>query len=367
MNADPALRLLAALPAGSGGRALLLGCAGDAELIRAHAAAFAETWCHSLGQPDHDRALAAPGAGVQCILGDIPCAERAPGSDPGEDALPEKAFPAGHFDRVVFRLGQGTAQLNATLIEAFRLLRPGGELWAAGANQEGVKSFAKRAEAHFGNQRLAAVKSSCRLLRMERESGGPAHPVEDPGYFRSLEHALAHPRGSLAYRTKPGVFAYRGTDAGTALLARLLPECAGKRVLDLGCGSGPLSLAACAMGAASVTALDNNAVAVACARRNFAAAGAPAEAVCADLSAYAGEGFDLILSNPPFHADGATDYGLPERVVAALARMLRPGGEARLVANQFLDYARPAGARFHTFETLARENGYAVHHMVMAP
>lgn len=372
MNGDPALRLLASAPAGSGARALLLGIGDDAGLLRAYASAYRETWCHNLQQPDHDRAVAAAagsGTGVHCLLGDLPCAERAQGAAEaaGEDALPGAMFPAGHFDRIAMRLGRGTAQVNASLLEAFRLLRPGGELLAAAANQEGIKSFAKRAEEHFGNLDVAAIKSSCRLLRLRKESIEPIAAVEDPGYYRYHRHSLAFPGGEISYATKPGVFAYRGTDAGTALLARHIPDCAGKRVLDLGCGSGALSLAACARGAVSVEAVDNNAIAIACAERNFVAAGFPARAVCADLETYGPGEFDLILTNPPFHADGATDYALPGKVSAALARLLKPGGEAWLVANQFLDYGGPARQRFRTATLVARDAGYSIHHMVMAP
>ena len=363
MTADPALALLATAPAGEGGRALLLGCSGSPALIAGYAARYGEILCHEDTQPAAARIAA--GGSVQALLGDLPCCESRPaGSE--EDFLPEHRFPAGHFDRILLRLGRGTAQVNAALIEAFRLLKPGGELLAAAANQEGIKSFAKRAEAHFGGGDLLALKASCRLLRYRKEMAEPPAPAEDPGYFRSLRHTLIHPGGELGYRTKPGVFAYRATDPGTALLGLHLPDCAGKRVLDLCCGSGPLGLAAHARGAAEVCALDASAVAIACARRNFAEAGAPGRVLCADLDAAPG-GFDLVLANPPFHAGGETDYSLPARVMQAIAAALRPGGEAWLVANRFLDYGRPARERFATAETPARNPGYLIHHMVMPP
>ena len=366
MTADPALRLLAAAKPPGGQRCLLIGTGADADLLRAHAAGYPECYVHGSEQPGHDGTRAAAAAisgGITCLLGDLPCAERSP--ECGEDSLPGTRFPENHFDRVLLRLGRGTAQVNSALSEAFRMLRVGGELIVAGGNQEGIKSFAKRAEAHFGNLDILAIKSSCRLLRMRKEAAMPAAPVEDPGYYRSLRHILAYPGGEVAYLTKPGVFAYRGTDAGTALLGRHLPDCTGRKVLDLGCGSGPLSLAAFARGAAEVLACDNSAIALACAERNFAAAGLPGRVLCSDLGTGAPGGFDLIISNPPFHADGETDYSLPDRVVEAVARLLRPGGEAYLVANQFLDYAVHARRRFQTCANPARENGYSIHHMVL--
>lgn len=360
---DPALALLAGAPLGEGGKVLLLGCAGAPALIAGYAGRYAETYCQEDHQPAAAR-IAAAGR-VRVLLGDLPCcAARPAGAD--EDALPPHRFPESHFNRIVLRLGRGTAQVNASLIEAFRMLKPGGELLAAAANQDGAKSFAKRAEGHFGGLELLALKHSCRLFRFRKRATEPSDPLEDPGYFRSLTHILAYPGGEIRYRTKPGVFAYRGTDAGTALLGGLLPDCSGKRVLDLCCGSGPLALAALARGAAEVLAVDASATAIACAERNFSASGLPGKTLCADLEDRLPAGFDLVLANPPFHDGSATDYSLPARVLSAIAAALRPGGEAWLVANQFLDYARPAQTLFASAGIAARAAGYLVHHMVKA-
>jgi 16S rRNA (guanine1207-N2)-methyltransferase len=361
MTADPALALLAGAPAGEGERVLLLGCADSPALIGNHAGRYRETFCHEDSQPAAAR-IATDGR-VRVLLGDLPCCARRPeGAE--EDFLPPHRFPEAHFDRIVLRLGRGTAHVNASLIEAFRMLKPDGELLAAAANQEGAKSFAKRAEGHFGGGELLSLKHSCRLFRFRKRALAPVEPVEDPGYFRSLTHTLIHPGGETRYRTKPGVFAYRGTDAGTALLGSLLPDCAGKRVLDLCCGSGPLALAAFARGAAEVLAVDASATSIACAERNFSESGFPGKALCADLDQGIPGGFDLVLANPPFHDGSATDYTLPARVAEAVAGALRPGGEAWLVANQFLDYARPAQPLFAQVRTAARAAGYLIHHMV---
>lgn len=362
MTADPALVLLEGVPPGEGERALLLGCSGSPALIGKHAGHYREAFCQEDSQPASTRIAAD--ARVRVLLGDLPCCSERPSAD--EDFLPDHRFPGGHFDRIVLRLGRGTAQVNASLTEAFRMLKPGGELLAAGANQEGAKSFAKRAEAHFGNGELLALKHSCRLFRFRKTMSEPSDPVEDPGYYRSLEHTLTHPGGEIRYRTKPGVFAYRGTDAGTALLGGLLPDCAGKRVLDLCCGSGPLALAAFARGASEVMAIDASATAIACARRNFADSGLRGSVLCAEFNAAPADGFDCVFANPPFHDGSATDYTLPSRVAEAVAAALRPGGEAWLVANQFLDYARPAKPLFERVEPVARSAGYIIHHMVKA-
>lgn len=362
---DPAIRLLLTAQEDAGNRILLI-LAGEGELALGFAPRFREVICHNANHTLHAAAAAAVGkaglANVTCVLSDLPASDRDPEAFPGGIR-----FPENHFDMVVFRLGRGTAQLNAVLVEAFRLLVPGGSLIVSGHNQEGIKSFAKRGEAHFGNMWLQGLKSSCRLLRFRKESEAPIEAVEDPHYFEPVRLELAFSGGGrISYLTKPGVFAYRATDAATAMLALHIPSCAGKSVLDLGCGSGPLSLAAFRLGARDVLAADNSAIAIACAEKNFSLHGMPGRTLCSDLAEGAAGEFDLILTNPPFHNEGETDYSLPGRIVQALARLLRPGGEAYLVANQFLDYLGPAKPLFKETAILAREQGYTIHRMVKA-
>jgi 16S rRNA (guanine1207-N2)-methyltransferase len=365
---DPAIRLLLTANEDSGRKALLI-LAGDGTLAAAFAPRFSEVICHNANHGLHMAALDTIRSqgldNVRCLLGDLPCSDQEPGDFPSAIR-----FPENHFDLIVFRLGRGTAQLNAVLVEAFRLLIPGGSLIVSGHNQEGIKSFAKRGEAHFGNMALQGLKSSCRLLRFRKETPAPQEPVEDPHYFQSVRLELALKAGAkVEYLSKPGIFAYRATDAGTALLALHLPECKGKTVLDLGCGSGALSLAALQLGAKAVLATDNSAIATACAERNFSRAGVPGTVLCADLAEGAqGEegGYDLIFTNPPFHNDAETDYSLPGRILQTLVGLLKPGGQAYLAANQFLDYSGQAKTLFRESVILAREQGYTIHRMTKA-
>lgn len=372
---DSAMRLLADARGETGERALMI-LAGEGGLAEAFADGFKEVICHNANHPQHAAAQALAAARkfahVHCVLGDLPCAQRLAGqgtsAEPptgAENFLSEIRFPENHFDLIAFRLGRGTAQVNAALIESFRLLRPGGSLMVAGHNQEGIKSFAKRGEAHFGNMELVKVKASCRLLRFRKETQAPAGDLEDPRYFHPVRLELAFSGGGkVDYLTKPGIFAYRSTDPGTALLALNLPSCAGKSVLDLGCGSGALSLAAFKLGAKEVLATDISAIATEVTARNFALQGLPGKTLCTDLAEGAEGGFDLILTNPPFHKDGDTDYSLPGRILETISRHLNPGGTAYLVANQFLDYSNQARKLFKESAIIARDQGYTVHRMV---
>lgn len=75
----------------------------------------------------------------------------------------------------------------------------------------------------------------------------------------------------------------------------------GRRVLDVGTGTGAIALAAARAGAASVTAVDLSARSVAAARLNAALAGVAVDVRRGDLfGPVAGERFDLVVSNPPY-------------------------------------------------------------------
>jgi SAM-dependent methyltransferase len=86
------------------------------------------------------------------------------------------------------------------------------------------------------------------------------------------------------------------------LLASLIPDCRGERVLDIGCGSGILALAAAANGADGVTAIDLSPRAVAFTRFNAALNGCTRiVARVASLEDFlVSRPFDRILLNPPF-------------------------------------------------------------------
>lgn len=384
---DPAELLLAEAPlepvaaaaenaAATGGRILILE-GGSGLLLERFSRPGTEIHFHNSDYNRHAEASARLGrldaarsATAHCLLGDLPRAvgpagAEAAGDAPGGEAWPGALeFPAGSFDAVLYRLGKGTAALHGAILEAWKLLRPGGSLFLAGHTREGVKSLAKHTEEHFGHAELLSLKSSCRLIRFQKSGAAPRKPLPDPGYFTPVPLVLMVPGlGAVPYVSKPGVFSYRATDAGTALLARHLQAMPGWRVLDLGCGSGVLSLAAIRLGAREVTAVDSSAAAVSAARRNLAeSAGAAvaAQVHCTNMTEGVEGEFDLILSNPPFHQGAETDYSLPSRILDAALVHLAPGGRMLLVANQFLDYPAQARGRFAVCETLAQENGYRV-------
>lgn len=139
----------------------------------------------------------------------------------------------------------------------------------------------------------------------------------------------------LTLITASGVFAADGLDHGTAVLLRASPIPQGNpRILDLGCGYGPIALAiAVHCPGALVDAVDVNERALALCRENAEALGVSdrvrvlrPEDVEPDVR------YDEIWSNPPIRIG---KQSLHELLLSWLAR-LAPDGVARLVVGKNL-------------------------------
>ena len=103
--------------------------------------------------------------------------------------------------------------------------------------------------------------------------------------------------GEATVRLDPGLAFGTGAHPTTALCLDWLAaqDLAGKRVLDVGAGSGILAIAALQLGAAAATAVDHDPQARRACRENALANGT-ALAVVADLDAVRGE-FDIAVAN----------------------------------------------------------------------
>jgi 16S rRNA (guanine1207-N2)-methyltransferase len=251
---------------------------------------------------------------------------------------------AGACDRVVLITPQSRGLARRWLVEAHALLRPSGALTVAGAKHQGVQSVIGDATALFGASQLLGYGSGCRVVEAIRQAAPPPAPAwaADPGIAPGTWHEVQCdlPGGTTRLVSLPGVFSSDRLDAGTAFLLDHMPALVGARVLDIGCGYGPLGIAAAQLGAAHVTLQDVNLLAVAAAAENCRRLNLPASVRAVDGVDPTSGPFDCILSNPPFHAGKRTETAMAEAFLLAARQALTPGGRLRFGANSFLPYAK---------------------------
>lgn len=171
-------------------------------------------------------------------------------------------------------------------------------------------------------------------------------PKPGPSSFpRRQEHADL----GLTVCAHGAAFAGTRIDIGTrALLGCLDRMGPASTALDLGAGTGVLAAAlARARPEATVLAADQSAAAVASVAATAEANGlADRIRVLRDDAAESvpDGSVDLVVCNPPFHVGAAVVTTAADRLFAAAARVLRPGGELWTVYNSALRY-KPTLAR----------------------
>jgi 16S rRNA (guanine1207-N2)-methyltransferase len=271
------------------------------------------------------------------------------------------------FDTVAMELPKGRKLARRWLVEAQAALRPGGALYLAGANEQGIQPAVQDAAALFGEAAVLRYKKGNRVARAAKAAPVASQPEWAgeagiaPGTWREFEVGV---RGhTFRLRSLPGVFAFDDDlDEGTRLLLDRLDVAPGGSVLDVGCGYGIIGLLAARLGAGHVDMVDVNLLAIASARENIAGnAVSNAEAFLSDaFSAVGNKRYDLIASNPPFHAGKSVDYAVAHAFIEHARSALKPGGRLLLVANKFIRYDHLMRTTFNTVECLIETNKYHV-------
>lgn len=181
------------------------------------------------------------------------------------------------------------------------------------------------------------------------------NPNSEHDYWEITARALgcdAH------FTTDAGVFSRDGLDHGTEVLLDALPDLSGTRVLDLGCGWGPVGVFLnLKYPGIEVVMTDVNARAVELAGKNLARNGVSAQVVQGDAFENVSGLFDAIITNPPIRAGKQKIY----EMFADARRYLKPEGTLYIVirkqqgAPSALKYLREL---YGSAEVISRSSGF---------
>jgi len=231
-----------------------------------------------------------------------------------------------------------------------------GRLLVTGENRAGIKSLKGKLEDTVG-----PVKG--------HRSGGhaviwDARRAPEVRTARSFRHEFEADVAGMKFPvvSYPGVFSHDELDPGTKLLLESLGKPEFRRALDWGCGSGVIgTYLQLLRPESSVDLVDSHAMAFRSTRETLALNGLSPERVTASdgFSDVRGT-FDLIVTNPPFHAGLKTELSIAERMIRESGRFLVPGGRLVLVANSFLRYPGVLRESFNEVNVLAENPSYRI-------
>lgn len=137
----------------------------------------------------------------------------------------------------------------------------------------------------------------------------------------------------LTALTRPGVFAHRRIDPAARHLLNAIDMAEGARVLELGCGSGCVSLGLAARHPSiEVYAIDSSARAVSCLQQSASENDLPNITVTLEADGLVPDpgGYDLVTANPPYYSD----FRIAEMFVNSAKAALAPGGTLLLITKQ---------------------------------
>jgi len=315
--------------------------------------------CNTVGRGQFAIAFAEanPGTQVTCFLRDLyDWQQCAPAQAPGLEWCCQSDVPPGPFDAVAFAFGQhGEAEWTREMLQAgYAALRDQGKMVVVSDNR---------------NDRWLLAQMQLLFSRVERsvaEQGVSYQGCKTSDHvprIRSFTAEFVFRDGDrlLRVRTRPGVFSHRRIDPGARALLRVMRVESGMRVLDLGCGSGVISLAAASRAThplgesgpaqptstelatrsrTQVLALDSNPRAVEClewsAKQNqidciTVRLDCDGSAIAAPpAGAWYGPGrFDLVAVNPPYYSH----FRIADRMLRTAELALRADGELLVVTK----------------------------------
>jgi len=242
------------------------------------------------------------------------------------------------FDLVLIKIPKSLAMLEHQLYSIRKSLRTGTRIMAAGMTRSIHKSTLQLFENILGPTTTSLAKKKARLIFVTRDESMNEGASPYPAQFIVVADR------EYSVTSHASVFSHDRLDNGSRLLIENMPVSGHfRQIVDLGCGNGLLGLVAASLNQyAAVLFTDESYMAVASAQQNFVAAfGRDRDVefkVTNCLQGVADESKDLVLNNPPFHQQNATDDSVAWQMFVEARRVLKPGGELWVVGNRHLGY-----------------------------
>lgn len=271
--------------------------------------------------------------------------------------VPSTAIPVGTFDVVVIKVPKTLAFLEEQLVGLRSCIDETTLVVGAAMVKHIHTSTLAIFEKVIGPTVTSLAKKKARLIH-------PTLAVD----IEAIPPALTRYRtdGGVECVNRANVFSHGKLDIGSRLLLAHLPFVDdGAEVIDLGCGNGVLGVSlAGTFAGGSITFCDISHAAVSSAEATWEASlggDDRARFLATDLAAPVDDGsVDLVLINPPFHDQHVVGDETAARMFVEARRVLRTGGEVRVIGNRHLGYHKRLRSLFSNLETVGSNPKFVV-------
>lgn len=265
-------------------------------------------------------------------------------------------------DIVLMKIPKTVALLEHQLIQLQSVITPKTHIIAAGKAKSIQKSTLALFEKHLGPTTTSLAKKKSRLIFCQ-----PTAKKQTTSPYPTVWQVKD---SKLSISNHANVFSRQQLDIGARFLLENLPDCQGKKVIDLGCGNGVIGLHVMhRYPDARVTFVDESFMAISSAKENVST-NLPAKLSHANfIAGNCLEDFDkkevdgrpeLVICNPPFHQQNAITDHIAYQMFKDAHALLKKGGELRIIGNRHLDYPQKLKRLFGGFSVVASNNKFSI-------
>jgi 23S rRNA (guanine1835-N2)-methyltransferase len=275
--------------------------------------------------------------------------------------LDSLSLPSGGIDYLLIKVPKTLGLLEYQLQCVRPLLKPDSKVVLAAMVKALSPNVWKCVEGLLGPTTTSLAVKKARLIFAAFDSGLPVPPNPYPVRYK-LEHS------NFVLTNHANVFSRDSLDIGTRFLLQHLPDNPNYTdIVDLGCGNGVVGLLLAQQHSdVRLHFVDESYMAVASAKENFLRAfgnGRIAQFSVGDgLTEFAERSADCIVCNPPFHQQQAVGDHIAWQMFRQAHRILRSGGELRVIGNRHLGYHRHLKKLFGNCERVASNAKFVIIH-----
>ena len=249
------------------------------------------------------------------------------------------------IDVILYKIPKSKSLLIEQLIQIKKSVNDNCIFIAADRAKEIHSSTLKVFEKHLGTTKTSLAVKKARLVFCQFDNK-QVHPSPFPTVW-PLSHKSTNdsPSRELTISNHANVYAREKLDIGARYFIANLPKvAANSKVIDLGCGNGVVGVTVLANQTnAHVHFIDESRMALASAKQNVMTNLPDLIEQCEFtlndcLTNIEGGSVHLILCNPPFHQNTATTDHIAWQMFKDSHRVLKKGGELRIIGNRQLAY-----------------------------